>query len=331
MDSRIYILTHKQLTGQLSIAERDEFRQLSVNPEHKAVSEEIAYLWNVSNNYFPTKDWKKDDAKDAFLKKIRQPVKTTPTRPVATINRFNWQRVIGAAAVVLLLVWAAVAYFNRNITIKAVDKIEYAEILDNSSIWLDQGASLTIIKKSDSERKVALQGEAFFDVTHDPSRVFTIDLGNHVFAEVLGTSFKARSTHSGLNGKISVREGSVRLFSDRNSEYDLTLTAGQEGELNPEKDVIKKSNTSTIRPFMSQTSQLSFDDTPLDEVLDKLGLHYGVLFDYDRNSLRKCRFSAGVPSDASLEQTLMSIKGVHEGLIITPKDRSTYRVDGSCG
>jgi len=67
MDSRIYILTHKRLTGQLSSTENTELARLSLIPENKSLSDEIAYLWNVSNNYFPTKDWKKDAAKALLL------------------------------------------------------------------------------------------------------------------------------------------------------------------------------------------------------------------------------------------------------------------------
>ncbi len=71
MDSRIYILTHKRLTGQLSSVENEELLQLSLLPENKALSEEIAYLWNLSKNYFPVKDWQKDAAKEAFMQRIR--------------------------------------------------------------------------------------------------------------------------------------------------------------------------------------------------------------------------------------------------------------------
>ena len=335
MDSRIYILTHKQLTGQLSIAEHDEFRKLSLDPKLKSLSDEIAYLWNVSNNYFPTKDWKKDDAKEAFYEKIRQPVtsktqKSNTTGSFAPTYNLNWVRVIGFAALALLIGWVAISLLTKKEKIEAVKSIEFAEIFDNTRIWLDQGASLTILKESDNENKVALVGEAFFDVYHDPSRLFVIDLGNEVFAEVLGTSFKARSTHGGNNGKISVREGSVRLYSTANADYDITLQAGEEGELNPAKRLEQKSNTTSIGALLPQVGQLSFDDTPLDEVLDKLGLHFGVQFKYDREVISKCRFSAGVPSDASIDQTLLSILGVHEGLKVTPQDRSTYMVSGSC-
>lgn len=331
MDSRIYILTHKQLTGQLSSLEHDEYRKLSLNPELKAISDEIAYLWKISNNYFPSKDWKKEEAKDAFLKKIR----STPATVASTASKsggyqFNWKLGIAIAAIVLFTAWALISLLNRPEVIQAGDQIEYAEILDNTRIWLDNEARLTIIKKTDSERKVALEGEAFFDVQHDPSRLFIVDLGNQIFAEVLGTAFKAKSTHLGDGGQISVREGSVRLYSTSNPDYDLTLKAGEEGVINPVKNVARTSVQSAIRPLMTQSGQLSFDNTPLNEVLDKLGLHFGVQFTYDSSVISNCRYSAGVPANASLEQTLLGIQSVHEGLLIQPENRSTYRISGSC-
>lgn len=338
MDSRIYILTHKRLTGQLSSTENSELARLSLIPEYKSLSDEIAYLWNISNNYFPTKDWKKDAAKDAFYEKIRAPkaVAMPAPEPIAQVvthtSSFNWKYIAGAAAALLLLTWGIFEFaIGDKPQITAQDKIEYANLDDGSKVWLDQGATLTIIEESESSRKVALEGEAFFDVSHDPQRPFIIDLGNDIYAQVLGTSFKARSTHEGDNGKISVRDGSVRLYSSKHEGYDITLIAGEEGELNPELEVSLKNYSINIEGLMAGKREIVFKDEPIEDVFDKLGLHYGVEFVSDEDLSLTCPFNRYMHSGTSLDEMLNAVASVYPNITLTKSDRSTILVEGHCG
>jgi len=337
MDSRIYILTHKRLTGQLSSTENTELARLSLIPENKSLSDEIAYLWNVSNNYFPTKDWKKDAAKDAFYKKIKTPTDIpAPTIPTSTtVNQtmaFNWKYVVGgiAALLFLALTISKLAFADKP-TITAQDSIEYAQLSDETKVWLDQGAVLRIVEESASSRKVALEGEAFFDVSHDPDRPFIIDLGNDIYAQVLGTSFKAKSTHDGDNGKISVRDGRVRLYSSEHEGYDLTLYAGEEGELNPELEIENKTLNTDIKGLKSGQEEIVIIDQPLSDVFDKLGLHFGIeLIADDDARLGGCPYTSTLPKGSSLDDYFDSITDVYPDIIISRLDRSVIEVEGVC-
>ncbi len=340
MDSRIYILTHKRLTGQLSSIENSELARLSLIPENKTLSEEIAYLWNISNNYFPTKDWNKDAAKDAFYEKIRAPkatpiptVEPTPvvTQAVTQTSSINWKYIVGAAAGLLFLSWAIYQFvFGNKPQITAKEKIEYANLADDTKVWLDQGATLTVIEESKSSRKVALEGEAFFDVSHDPERPFIIDLGNDIYARVLGTSFKAKSSHEGDGGKISVRDGSVRLYSSKREGFDITLRAGEEGALNPQEDIATKSYSSNVNGLMSGKQEIVFKDEPIEDLFDKLGLHYGVQFVLDEDAQLECPFNRYMHGGTSLDEMLDAVAAVYPNITWTNSDRSTIVVEGNC-
>lgn len=337
MDSRIYILTHKRLTGQLSSTENSELARLSLIPEYKSLSDEIAYLWNISNNYFPKKDWNKDAAKEAFYEKIRAPkaVAVPAPEPLAQVipqtTSINWKYIIGGAAALLLLTWGIFKFAtSEKVQITAQEKIEYANLNDDTKVWLDQGATLTIIEESETSRKVALEGEAFFDVSHDPQRPFIIDLGNDVYAQVLGTSFKARSTHEGDNGKISVRDGSVRLYSSKHEGYDITLIAGEEGELNPQDNINTKSYSSSIEGLMSGEQEIVFIDQPIEQLLEKLGLHFGVEFISDQKSKLDCPYTASIPRGTSLDEILGSMSSLYPNISFSEADRSTITIEGIC-
>lgn len=333
MDSRIYILTHKRLTEQLSITESAELAQLTKIPENQLIAEEISYIWNISNNYFPTKDWNSEGAKKSFLEKIKEPIPAAippkPAAPVSSGYKMDWKKVILAALLLGLLGMSIYKMTQKDkVEITASETIEYAQIFDETKVWLDQGATLTILEGSDSARKVALEGEAVFDVMHDPSKPFTIDLGKNVFAEVLGTSFKAKSTHDGSNGMISVRDGVVKLFSPDDQDSELILRAGEEGELNPEKEVKEKRSVREIRALSSASSDLSFRNTPLNKVFDKLGTHFGITFDYDKATLN-CNFNSN-SNEQSLDNILSAIQDSYSDLEIYTEDKSEYIITGKC-
>jgi len=328
MDSRIYILTHKRLTGQLSSIEEAELGKLSLIPENQALSEEISYLWNVSNNYFPAKDWKKEDAKKAFMERLKTsaPKAAPVSSTVATNNTASiWPKILGVAAAILLIGWAALSLLNKKEVIKADKTIEFAQVIDDTKVWLDRGARLTVLKESATERRVALEGEAFFDVAHDPSRPFTIELGEGLYAEVLGTSFRASSTHDGGDGRISVREGLVKLYA---ADQEMIISAGQEGVFERSRGIQAMKSTA-IMPLMSDTGQITFKDTPLHEAFDKLGLHFGVDFQYQKENVL-CTYTAGIPNHYTLDDVISSLTENYEGLYIEVKDRSKVQVSGAC-
>jgi transmembrane sensor len=122
-------------------------------------------------------------------------------------------------------------------------------------------------------RSVALDGVAFFDVPHDPSRPFVVRAGP---AEILdlGTRFAVRT--QGDEVRVAVESGSVRLQDTlRRSTRALTLTAGQAGTL-----ARHQATPVPARPAEADLSwvrgQLIFDNAPLSRVREDLRRWYGL-------------------------------------------------------
>ena len=334
MDSRIYILTHKRLTDQLSSVEQQELTSLIRIPDNKAVAQEIEYLWNVSKNYFPAKDWKKDEAKDAFLQKIRTaptPRATAAAAAAQPAKGLNWGRIAVAIIALLALGWLIANAFGPKVeTIKAAEAIEYAELYDGTKVWLEDGAQLKVMEEDKNQRMVALEGQALFDVTHNPDQPFLVDLGKGLMVEVLGTAFNAKSTHDGTSGVVTVREGKVRLYSSTNSTYDLIISAGEQGEMNPTEGTQFKDVATVYTAISPDLDPLTFDEAPLSKVFDQLGLFYGVQFEYEAEALEKCLISTVVHPNTELDETIQVIMDIHPEVRILPTVKNSYQVKGSC-
>ena len=235
---------------------------------------------------------------------------------------------IVTALALALIIWSMSSKTSQDYQeIEAIDEVHYAEIMDDTKVWLDAGASIKIIETSDDARKVALTGEAFFDVMHDPSKPFTIDLGNDTYAEVLGTSFKARSTHNDQNGRIVVRSGSVKLY---NSEDAVTLGEGEEGEIDFASATAQKSRSIGSSGLYSNGKMMIFKDAQLQDVLKTLGMRFGVSFDYTAVENLTCPYTATIPSHDSIEEILDVLEGVYPDISFVQLDRSIIQVNGVC-
>lgn len=323
----MYTLVHKELTGQLNTDEALELKELRGNSTVETLSQDLSAIWSASKEYLPQKDWKKADAKEALMQRIRseKAIKTAPEAEKSNIFR---NITIGAAMLILGL--AAIYYMTRpvEVEVKAPSQsIEYAMLDDDTKMWVGAGSEVTIAHFTTSERRVKLEGEAIFDVARDESRPFTIDLGNDVYAQVLGTSFKATSTHDGHIGSIAVREGKVRLFSSSLEGLDMILEAGDYGSIDPksESQAIKKIDTPII---LDSQEDISFINTPINEVFSSLSKYYGVEFDVKGDA--KCLYTSPLVKNSTLQGALDVILATHEGLNITESARSTYIVSGSC-
>jgi transmembrane sensor len=82
---------------------------------------------------------------------------------------------------------------------------------DSSVVRLNKNSRLTVkFSKEYSERKVVLSGEAFFEVTKDPSRPFIVETEKSEI-KVLGTSFNVLAIPGSETTEVEVIEGKVEV------------------------------------------------------------------------------------------------------------------------
>lgn len=83
---------------------------------------------------------------------------------------------------------------------------------DGTIGWLNSGSSLTYSLPFNNNRKIALDGEAWFDVTHNENSPFEISAGNSK-VKVLGTSFNVSAYHGAQYVEVVLQRGKVEFSS----------------------------------------------------------------------------------------------------------------------
>lgn len=96
---------------------------------------------------------------------------------------------------------------------------------DGTKGWLNSGSSLTYSIPFNGNRKVALNGEAWFDVTPDQQHPFEISAGNSK-VKVLGTSFNVSAYQEAQYLEVVLQHGKVEFYQNNVAEK-ITMAPSQ--------------------------------------------------------------------------------------------------------
>ncbi|UBZ07931.1 FecR domain-containing protein [Salegentibacter mishustinae] len=217
-----------------------------------------------------------------------------------------WKRIIASAAVLFLLLGTVLLslIIENNITqIAAKGEKREFELNDGSKIFLNSGSTITYPENFKEDRRITLEGEAFFKVAPNPEKPFRIKSGT-IETKVLGTSFNINAYAKGRE-KISVNSGIVQVTYGDNSSQKVTLTKNMqlsffEGNL----PAITEMNSENYNAWTNNIIVL--DKTSLGETAKILENWYDVDIEFADPSLKELTIS-GKFKEEKLETVLKSI------------------------
>ena len=94
---------------------------------------------------------------------------------------------------------------------------------DGTTVWLNAQSTLTYPSHfAGKERKVAITGEAFFDVAKNPRKPFIVE-SQDIRLEVLGTQFNVYEYPQTGYSRIALIEGSVKIYRGDNESESFSL------------------------------------------------------------------------------------------------------------
>jgi transmembrane sensor len=232
-----------------------------------------------------------------------------------------------AASVALLLVGLGFFWFSNLTDKQAVH--QYTSIIapsghkslvilpDNTSVWLNSGSTLKYSGNFNiNKREVILEGEAYFDVQEDRSKMFCVSSG--IFnIQVYGTSFNVKNYANDSLQEITVAEGKVGISS---SDKELRqLGPGEQAVFNKKSKRIAFTKTDPQIISSWKSDELIFDNTPFEEVAKYLERWYGVQIAIDSSMMKKHNYTFMVKTE-SFREMLEMLK------VMTPL---TYEINGN--
>ena len=176
---------------------------------------------------------------------------------------------------------------------------------DSTKVWLNRYASITYPKTfADDSRTVSISGEAYFEVTHDTSRPFTVD-GKWLNVTVLGTKFNFNSSEDKEN-TVSLLEGKIEVTPGNNKD-GVVLSPGQKVQFNPQNGRMSISQVNTALDAVWHNRLIRFHNATIAEIAADLEELYNVEITI-RNSVDNSRtYSGSTVYYQSVDSTLEAL------------------------
>ena len=205
-------------------------------------------------------------------------------KPMSVVHRKKTNSIIPIwlrIAAMLALVSGLALYFyshkqtgspNYQMAMADTDSIIEYTLADSSEITLNEQASLWYAKNyGKKERRVKLNGEAFFSVKHDTQKPFIVE-SSGTYVRVTGTSFNIKGAEADSLVEVCVKTGSVVFFTGSND--GITLIAGETGYFNKNNGKFTKTETADANVAAYANRLFVFYNTTLNEVFRQLNKVY---------------------------------------------------------
>lgn len=170
---------------------------------------------------------------------------------------------------------------------------------DGTKGMLNSGSHLTYSLPFIHNRTINLEGEAWFEVTHDIHNPFKINAGSSL-VKVLGTSFNLSAYQSENYIELVLLEGEVE-FS--NSKLDEKIKILPSERLILQNDIINKSTVDPLKYNAWTNGKLVFRGDPMTEVVRRIERWYNVKIELADKELENYSFRATFQDD-KLEEVL---------------------------
>lgn len=196
-------------------------------------------------------------------------------------------------------------------TLAAVQPVSLA---DGTRILLAPGSRMVVGGRRQDQ--ISLQGAAYFDVPHDPSRQLVISVNGYAVRDI-GTRFEVFG--AGRELKVAVAEGNVTV--DLAGGGETRVSEGQQLIVSGEPVVAEYASIAADDVAGWRAGRLVFRNEPLSLVAGQIGPHAGVTVVVDP-AIAARRFS-GVLAIGDGSQ-LVGQLGEIMGLAVDPRDDAVH-------
>ena len=298
----------KYFSGEASKAEKEEVEQyFEATPERQKEFKQAKAIWDNSDQYTlcpkPNIDeaWQKLDHEIEVRKNLKDQDSGKGKSKIIYLNVL-WRA--AAAIVIIISAYFILQYTNKTAPVSEISYVaeqtangekQKITLEDGSTVWINAASQFKYPDKfSNNRREVSLKGEAFFEVSRDPSRPFIVHTETATI-QVLGTSFNVKEYNEENTIEVIVKEGKVSFsitegFENRNNS--VILEKGEKGTyLKHKKQIIKETfEPDTYADWKS--GYLGFSNESMEEVARKLERWYNVKIRFDNEKIKNCKLTA---------------------------------------
>lgn len=310
----MYILITKYFNKEITTEEKAEL--FSLMQTDKELHKEFVSMQNLSalSASLPAEG---DEMKAVGkLLQFKQAHKNEKKKFVHLTRHF-----VGYAAAICLAVlstWTIMNYQRDNAIEEQLAFEEFStppgqraqvKLHDGTVVWLNARSRLRYPNRfSGAERKVELDGEAFFEVFRNEETPFVVST-EKLDIKVLGTKFNVFAYKGKNEFTTALIEGSVKLYQSDNESVAMYMSPNDYAELKDGRLV--KSKISSTDFLLWKEGIYAFDDIPFGEIIKKLELYYDITIEIRNKKLNNYKFSGKFRQRDGVESALRTMQKIY--------------------
>ncbi|MDZ4749430.1 MAG: FecR domain-containing protein [Saprospiraceae bacterium] len=274
IDARIGRYLSREMAGN----EREVFEQeISADDNLKSILQATSRVWD----HHPEPnvlDWDVQAGWNRFSESIPQ----SQPSPVITRRMLTWS----IAATAILMIGTYALFFSNGVPVTyTFDQVggDPVVLKDGTIVYLNKGSEIVSYPFRNKTRHVELKGEAFFEVTPDPKRPFTIATAQ-TMTEVVGTSFNIRETPEQTH--IFVNTGKIIFSSQEDAHVAIALTEGEAAVFQEERMEVIANPSPNVNAW--RTRQLRFIKMPLSAVIADVSAYFDQTITIENEKSKTC-------------------------------------------
>lgn len=305
---RLRFLFNRYVSQTLSESERQEFFELVSDAESdENLKRLIDQLW---------KSLPEENVHIAVSEEIYRNVvgKSGQKEKQTVLDKFPFLKVAAAIGFVAMTSLGIYLYSASTVDqptasselIKTNDRDSFVRLPDGSTVVLNEKSSLTFPNsfEGSSTREVYLEGEAFFDIKHNPSKPFIVRSGN-VVTTVLGTAFNIKAFPSDQEVVVTVTRGKVEVSADK--KVLGVISRDQQITVNKNAVATSQQVVNSQETIAWMERDIFFDDVTMEQAMLELENRFDVKINLLNDQIKDCRFTATFVKGEDIEQILLVI------------------------
>lgn len=175
------------------------------------------------------------------------------------------------------------------------------QLADGTRVWLNASSSITYpIAFSGTERRVAITGEAYFEVAKNKAMPFKINVNGQQEVEVLGTHFNIMAYNDEAAVKTTLLEGSVKIVKNK---LTSVLKPGQQAQLTADGKLSVTDDADINAVMAWKNGQTLFVNEDIKTIMRQVSRWYDIDVEYQGDMPTRL-FTGGISRESNLSVLL---------------------------
>jgi ferric-dicitrate binding protein FerR (iron transport regulator) len=196
---------------------------------------------------------------------------------------------------------------------------------DGTVVWLNAQSSMTYPAVfSNDERRISIEGEVYIEVAKDVHRPFIVAVRG-IDVKALGTTLNICNYKGDNEARVSLLEGSIKIFNPDNEQGGILLKPGEEAIMTTDG----KTEVTAIRNrdyFLWKDGIYCFESQPFTNIMRRLELYYDIKIEIKDPDMREWKYTGKFRQRDGIDEILCLMSKIHKFNIRKDEENNTFYI-----